>query len=322
MTVAVSAAVESALHDHRPVVALESAVVTAGMPREPWQTTWPSGALDDQWNQEEPTHLEIARAMHRSVESRGGVPAMVAVISGTLHIGLDDDQLTQLATDGVQCKASMTTLAQRISSGDSAGTTVSGTLAAIAADGNRITTLATGGVGGVHRRWMQRPDVSADLRAMATVPVCVVCSGAKSILDLPATVSSLEMLGVPVVGIGVDRLPAFLSTTHATSTPIASVPGPEAMARLCHTQWKTLGCDSSVLGVQPVPSTWAICPDEVDAVISTCDETTDADDERTPHLLGALVKATNGRSLNANVALLMENAQTAADVAAAIASQA
>lgn len=322
MTIVVSTGVASALRDHRPVVALESAVVTAGMPRQVWNASWPSEALDDRWNRDQPTNLEIARAMHRAVESRGGVPAMVAVLGGTLHIGLEDDQLMELAGDDAACKASMTTLAQRITSGATAGTTVSGTLAAIAAHGNQIRTLATGGIGGVHRRWTQDLDISADLRALATVPMCVLCSGAKSILDLPATMLSLEALGVPVVGIGVDRLPAFLSTAHPTSTAIASVRDPGELSDLCTTQWKTLGRTASVLGVQPVPSKWSICPEDVDAIIATHDEATNADDQRTPHLLGALVEATQGRSLDANVALLLNNAQTATDVATAIASQA
>jgi pseudouridine-5'-phosphate glycosidase len=273
---------------------------------------------------------------------------MIAVINGALRIGMDDPDLERLAEDQFAAKASNADLAWAMSAGKTAGTTVSATLAACAMArhampnqiGDRacpgIKVFATGGIGGVHRGWMKSPDISADLRALAATPVCVVSAGAKSILDLPATLEALQMLGVPVIGYRTNWFPQF----HSTGEPISAgsslsrsdclplfnrIDDPCAAADLCRTHWTTLGLSTGILLCHPVPREFAVDHLEIDLAIAEAERLAEhrhtTGPKRTPFLLNELARLTEGRSLRANIALLLNNATLAADIAIAMARE-
>jgi pseudouridine-5'-phosphate glycosidase len=316
--------VDHALRHRRPVVALETALMTHGLPRRPLAAgagALPGGA--EGWDREGPLNLETARAMQRTVREGGAVPATIGVLGGTLHIGLDEQPLAELASDRTAAKASTANLAAVMARGQSAGTAVSATLAACAlAEAGPIRVFATGGIGGVHAGWTQRPDVSADLLQLATTPTCVVCAGAKSILDLPATVEALETLGVPVVGYRTDHFPRFhapgderLHTTHR-------VDDAPAVARLCRVQWEVLGAEVGVVLANPIPPQFALDGRELEEAVAkanlAADEQAISGAQRTPFLLAELARLTDERSLVANIALLLNNARLAAAAAVAL----
>ncbi len=299
--------VNDALADGRPVVALESAVATAGLP----SSCWASDRLG--WDSTAPVCVEAVRAQHRAVRDHGVVPAAVGVLGGVLHVGLDDEQLIRLVTDGASVKAAAGDLAPVMAAGVTAGTTVSGTVQACRCLEPPIRVLATGGIGGVHRGWTSHPDVSADLKALGETPICVVASGPKSVLDVPATFEALESLGIPVVAFGTDRLAEFF--TQGRRKARWRVDNAPAVAEICRTHWETLNCRTAVLVAKPVPPAHALDAAEIDRLISVAetDETHGAG--RTPHLLAVLHEQTGGRSLDANLALLVSNAGLAAEVA-------
>jgi pseudouridine-5'-phosphate glycosidase len=322
--IAVHPEVDEALQARRPVVALETALLTHGLPRTPLAEVSdrePGGAAG--WDRAAPTNLEAVRAMSRAVRAGGAAPACIGVLKGRLHIGLDEDALRTLAADTAARKASIAGLACALASESSAGLTVSAALAACTLpESGIIRVFATGGIGGVHRGWSWRPDVSGDLRQIARTPVCVVCAGAKSILDVPATVEALEALGVPVVGYGTDRFPRFhaggddrLRTPHRLDEP-------SAVARMCRHQWDELGLETGLVLANPVPARFALPQEELDEAVEQAAQI--ADDrrvigpDRTPFLLDQLMRLTGGRSLAANLALLVSNARLAAAVASAL----
>ncbi|MEM7229723.1 MAG: pseudouridine-5'-phosphate glycosidase, partial [Planctomycetota bacterium] len=201
--------VEAALRDGKPVVALESAVITAGLPKEPHELTAELGWSD--WDDSQAVNLELARCAEQTVRSHSAIPATIAMIDGTLHVGVTSEQLERLATDPAAGKVSLSNLASASAQGMTAGTTVAATLeASFLTEYGNIRTFATGGIGGVHRNWTHLPDISADLRAIGrTSDMCIVCAGAKSLLDIPATLEALESLGVPVVGFQSRYFPQF-----------------------------------------------------------------------------------------------------------------
>jgi pseudouridine-5'-phosphate glycosidase len=251
-TVSVHRDVEEALRDGRPVVALETAVLTHGLPAEVVPGIDPGPAAVG-WEPELPLNLATVRAMQATVRAGGAVPAVIAVVDGVLRIGLDDDTLAALASGGAE-KASVSTLAGVIARGASAGTTVAATLlACVRTDDAPIRFLATGGIGGVHADWQTRRDVSADLLQLHATPVCTVCSGAKSILDVPATLETLETLGVPVVGFGTDHFPYFHAQAGALPVP-QRVENAADAARLCRVHWADLGRTSGIVLAVPVPA--------------------------------------------------------------------
>ena len=265
--------------------------------------------------------------MERTVRSIGAIPATIAVVEGDLCIGLHDDELVKLATDTCAEKASVTDLAPQMARRATAGTTVSATLhACTLAPSNstnpesRIACFATGGIGGVHRNWQSRPDISADLRQIAVTPVCVVCSGAKSILDLPATLESLETLGVPVLGHCTDYFPQFFSAGDASLRLPHRVEDAKRAAEICATHWNTLQSTCGVLLCNPPPQRLALDAREIEAVIEAAEKSL-ADESivgaaRTPFLLSEIARLTNYRSLDVNIALLLNNARLAAELAA------
>lgn len=312
--------VEQAVQLQRPIVALESAVITTGLPREPLAKPLcrPEGWRDDQ-----PMNLEVALMLQRLVRDWNAVPATVALIDGVLHIGLEEEQIRRLAEDVTE-KASVSTLATLMARRASAGTTVSATLAACRLTPSPIQTFATGGIGGVHRQWASRPDISADLREIANTPTCVVCAGAKSVLDVPATVEALEALGVPLLGYATDYLPQFQSLGSASVPVSQRVDDVALIARTCVTQWQALRRGAGVILANPVPSEFAVDASELEVATVQAEQSAVksgvAGASRTPHVLREVAQLTEGRSLQANIALLASNAALAGELAVAIAS--
>jgi len=306
--------VATALREGRPVVALETAVLTHGLPREPApQLTAVAGAL---WDAAAPANLALARAMERSVREAGAVPATMAVIDGTLCAGLAPEQLDRLGLDRTARKLSSRDLGPAIAERASGGLTVASTLTACRLAG--VRTFATGGIGGVHRGFAQSLDISADLAAIAATPVVVVCAGAKSILDLPATLEALDTQGVPVIGVGTRHFPCFVCPPNPSLRCSASVADATGLARAAAAHW-SLGHAQGVLAVQACPSTHAMDRADFDRAVHDAEREAAATGIRgqavTPFLLGRLAALTNGRSLLGNVALLLHNARTAAQIA-------
>lgn len=284
--------VSKAILHGKPVVALESTVITHGLPR--------------------PQNLELAHALEAIVREGGATPATIAVIDGELCVGLEPAQLEALANTPDVRKLSSRDLAAAVAQKASGGTTVAATLR-IAASA-RIRVFATGGIGGVHRgsQW----DISADLPELARQPLVLVCAGAKAILDLPATLEQFETLGVPVVGYGSDNYPAFYSVESGLSTSNRVDNAAEAAA-LARVHWQLGG--GGVLLAAPPPAETAIPREEVEAWIVQAQAEADAQGVRgqgvSPFLLARVAELSSGRSLQANLALLKNNARIAAEVA-------
>lgn len=291
--------VREALDAGRPVVALESTVIAHGLPH--------------------PHNLETALGMERAIREAGGVPATVGLIAGRAVIGLSEAEIEALATSGDVAKASRRDLAALLASGATGATTVAATICLAARAGIRM--MATGGVGGVHRGGEASLDVSADLYELARTPVAVVCAGAKAILDLARTLEVLESLGVPVVGFGTSEFPAFFSRESGLATPHTAATAKEA-ARLLEAQ-SALG-PGGVLIVQPPPAEHALPRAEVegwiDAAVAEAEVAGIAGSALTPFLLERVSELSGGRTLAANVALLLENARLAAAIARAAGS--
>ncbi len=290
--------VAEALAAGRPVVALESTVIAHGLPR--------------------PDNLELARSMQACVRARGAVPATIALLDGRIRVGLDDAQLERLASDGGARKTSRRDLAAVLARRELGATTVAGTLACAALAGVRL--FATGGLGGVHRGGEASLDVSADLHELARSPVAAVCAGAKSVLDLARTLEVLETLGVPVVGYGTDRFPAFFCRSSGLALP-HRVDGPAQAADLLRLHWALPGAGGVVLA-QPPPAATALAEAEVEGLVAEAEVEAARQGVRgaalTPFLLARLVARSGGRTLAANKALLLANADSAAAIAAAL----
>jgi pseudouridine-5'-phosphate glycosidase len=293
-----SSEVSAALAAGGPVVALESTIIAHGLP-------WP-------------TNLETALAAEAAVRQEGATPATIGVWYGTPVIGLGAEQLQWFAQSSEVRKASRRDLAAAVVDRACAATTVAATMALAAAAGVRV--FATGGIGGVHP-WQpgSPPDVSADLFELARVPVAVVCAGAKSILDLSATLEVLETLGVPVVGVGTSSFPAFYLADSGLPVS-ARVDGPVAAARFLEAHWQ-LGGAGAVLA-QPLPAEQALAADRFAATLATAQADAQQCGVRgpalTPFLLRRLAELTGGDTLRANQALIVANARLAAGVAAAL----
>jgi pseudouridine-5'-phosphate glycosidase len=283
--------VAGALRDGKSVVALESSLITHGLPR--------------------PVNLEVARALEAEIRSGGAVPATVAVLAGRIRVGLASGDLTRLAEEETARKASRRDLAAAQASGGTAGTTVAATAHIAHAAG--IRTFATGGIGGVHRG--PSGDISADLPVLAETPMVVVCSGAKSILDLPRTLEWLETHSVPTLGWGSDELPAFFS--RSSGLPLQGrVEDSEQAVRWAKAHWR-LGLRSAVLICVPCPEAHALPVDKVEAWLREAEaRAKDVQGPgRTPYILDRLSQVSGGATLAANRALLLNNASVAAGIA-------
>ena len=291
--------VRQALASGTPVVALESTLISHGLPT--------------------PLNLETAHRLEATVRASGAVPATVGVIDGRVTIGLDGDELALLATAPGVRKCSRRDLPVAAARGEHGSTTVAATLAVMGLVGARV--LATGGIGGVHRGAEATFDVSADLGELARAAALVVCAGAKALLDLPRTVELLETLSVPVLGWQTDELPAFY--TSDSGLPVSQrVADADEVARIARTGWQLELCHGLLLAVPPPPET-ALAATDADRALTEALQDADRRGIRggalTPFLLDAVAHATAGRSLSANVALLEQNARVGAAVAVALA---
>lgn len=293
--------VAEALAEGRPVVALESTIVTHGLP-------WPENAA-------------IAREIEAAVRAGGAVPATIAVLGGRLRVGLDDGALEGLAKAPRKSvmKLSRADLAFAVATGRPASTTVAATM--IGAHLAGIEVFATGGIGGVHRGAETTFDVSADLDELARTPVAVVSAGAKAILDLPKTLEVLETRGVPVVGWKTDDFPAFWSRTSGLEAPLR-VDDAATFAAFWQAR-KALGIVGGALVANPVPREAEISREEMEAHIEAALARAEVEGVRgkdvTPRLLSIVLELTQGRSVVTNRALVLSNAAVAAELAVAIA---
>ncbi len=284
--------VQRALKQTRPVVALESTVLTHGLPH--------------------PTNLALGRDMESAVLADGATPATIAVLRGSIRVGLTDDELAEIA-QAKAMKISRRDFAAAIAKKANGGTTVAGTM--FAADKVGIKVFATGGIGGVHKE--ARFDISPDLQALASTQMIVVCAGAKSILDLPSTLEMLETNGVPVLGYGTDEFPAFFSLRSGFKTS-ARADSPQEVADFARAHWE-IGMPSAILVCQPIAEKDEISREEIDPVEEQASH--EAQEKRisgqalTPFLLQRVNELTNGKSMRANLSFLLNNARLAAKIA-------
>lgn len=286
----------------RPIVALESTIITHGMP-------WPQNA-------------EMARQVEADIRAGGAVPATIAVMGGRLHIGLEDAELEALAQVKSAMKLSRADLAVCMATGRTGATTVAATMICAARAG--IEVFATGGIGGVHQGAEESFDISADLRELSETAVNVVAAGAKAILDLPKTLEVLETLGVPVIAVGQNEFPAFWSRESGLAAPLR-LDTPEEIAAAFRMR-QALGLPGGQLIANPVPAEEEIAASDMAPVIAEATREAQAKGIRgkavTPFLLGRILELTEGRSLKTNIALVRNNARVAAAIAMALVNKA
>ena len=287
--------VQKALEDNKPVVALESTIISHGMPY--------------------PQNVEMAKEVEQIVRDNGAVPATIAIIDGKIKIGLNDEELEILAkTEGV-AKVSRRDMAQVVATKQLGATTVASTM--ICAEMADIRFFVTGGIGGVHRGVGETMDISADLDELAQTNVVVICAGAKSILDLDKTMEYLETKGVPVIGYRTDELPAFFTREsgiklNATSETV------EEIAEIARVKYD-LNLDGGIVVANPIPEKDAMDRDYIDGVISEAvreaQEKGIHGKDSTPFLLGKVVESTEGKSLETNISLVKNNAEVGTRIA-------
>ncbi len=292
----VSKEVREAIADNRPVVALESTIISHGMPY--------------------PKNVETALSVEKIIRDNGAVPATIAIIKGKLTAGISPDEIEYLGKKGTAVpKASRRDLGSLISKKDDGATTVTTTM--IAAHLAGIKVFATGGVGGVHRNAEVTMDISADLEELAKTPVMVVCAGCKSILDLKLTLEYLETKGVPVIGYGTDELPAFYTRTSGLKVDYR-LNTPEEVADSFLAQ-QALGLGGGMLVANPIPEEYSMDPDYInkmiDEAIEECDRLGIKGKETTPFLLDKIQKLTGGSSLEANIQLVYNNVRLGTEIA-------
>src|SRR5512146_2842573 len=295
----ISDPVREALAAGRPVVALESTVIAHGLPH--------------------PANVEVAREMEAAIRAEGAVPATIALLDGRIVVGLDDAQLERVGTEPGVLKASRRDLGVALARRATAATTVAGTLACAALAGIRV--FATGGIGGVHRGAAQTFDISADLIELGRAPAVTVCAGIKAILDLPLTLEYLETQGVPVIGAQTDELPAFYCRTSGLRVPFRAET-PVEIAAIARAQWES-GLGGGLLVTCPIPEADALPESNFADALALAER--DAADAHmtgpaiTPFLLARIGALTEGTSIAANQALLLNNATWAARIAVALA---
>jgi pseudouridine-5'-phosphate glycosidase len=292
--------VAQALRDGAPVVALESTIISHGMPY--------------------PQNVEMAAGVEQIVRDHGGVPATIAVLGGRPRIGLEAADLELLATSPEVAKVSVRDLPVVIANRGHGATTVAATMRLAALAGIRV--FVTGGLGGVHRGGHRSLDISADLTELSTTDVAVISAGVKSILDIGLTLEALETLRVPVLAYRTDEFPAFFSRTSGHQAP-ARVDTPEEVAAIMVTKWE-LGIDGGIVLANPIPTADEIPAEKIDSIIGRALEDMDTrgihGKQATPFLLRRIVELTDGASLTANIALVRNNARLGAEVAAAYAA--
>jgi len=288
-----STEVARAINIGLPIVALESTVITHGLPK--------------------PQNINLARDMEKTIRDFGATPATIALLDGKIRIGLTDLELVRLADSDSSLKVSHRDFATAITKKVNGGTTVAGTM--LAANMAGIKVFATGGIGGVHKE--SAFDVSTDLHSLAEIPTIVVCAGAKSILDLPATLETLETLGVPVVGYQTDEFPAFYSRESGLNVSVR-LDSPKEIAEFAKAHW-SVGLRSGILVTNPIPETESIPKSKMEPMIEKASK--EAIEQGihgqalTPFLLNRINELSKGKSLKANLALLLNNARLAAEIA-------
>lgn len=293
--------ITEAMAQGKPIVALESTIISHGMPY--------------------PQNVQTAREVEALIRREGAVPATIAIFDGRIHVGLTEEELEELGCAKDVAKVSRRDLPQILATGAIGATTVAATMIAARLAGIRV--FVTGGIGGVHRGAETSFDISADLMELAQTPVAVVCAGAKSILDLGLTLEYLETHGVPVIGYQTDRFPAFF--TRDSGFPVDfRLDAPEAVAKLLAMQW-SLGYPGGAVVANPIPEAQAMEKDEIDALIDRAlgeAKRQGITGKRvTPFLLDRVKQLTGGRSLVANIALVKHNAVVGARIAAALQAQ-
>ena len=290
-----SAEVQAARAAGTPIVALESTIITHGMPH--------------------PQNVEVATLVEADIRAAGATPATIAVLNGQLHIGLEPAQLTTLAQAKNVAKLSRADMATCLATGGTGATTVAATM--IAAHLAKIAVFATGGIGGVHKGAETSFDISADLHELAQTPLTVVAAGAKAILDLPKTLEVLETLGIPVIAYGQNELPAFWSAKSDLMAPLR-MDTPTDIAR-AHATRGLLGLPGGQLVVNPIPSADEIPAATLAPIIARAQEMAThyriTGKDVTPYLLHQIYEQTKGQSLAANIALVRNNARLAAAIA-------
>ena len=291
--------VAAALKEGRPVIALESTIISHGMPY--------------------PQNVETALLCEKTARECGAEPATVAIIGGRLCAGLTEEQIDHLGKAGTKvAKASRRDIPILCARGDDGATTVAATMIVAAMAGIRV--FATGGIGGVHRGAEKTMDISADLQELAHTPVAVVCAGAKAILDLPLTLEYLETQGVPVLGYGTEELPCFY-TPHSGLNVDYRMDSPEEIASAVRAQ-RDLGFPGGMLITNPIPEEYAMPQDVIDAAIAQALREADEQGVRgkkiTPFLLARVCELTGGDSLKSNIQLVLNNVRLASRIACAL----
>ncbi len=294
--------VARARQQNLPIVALESTVITHGLLS--------------------PQNLTLAQDMEQTVRAETAIPATIAILDGEIQVGLNPDQLEKLANAENPIKVSLRDFATALVQHKPGGTTVAGTM--FVAHKNGIQIFATGGIGGVHKEAFM--DISTDLQALTNIPMIVVCAGAKSILNLPATLEYLETMGVPVVGYDTDKFPEFFS--QGRNLPVSvRLNTPEEVVKFAKKHWE-LGMKSAVLVCQPLPAELAMKADEIEPILEQVSEEVRkkqaehsmTGQEVTPYELKRVNELTGGKSMRSNLALLLNNARLAARLACAMTS--
>ncbi|HIL43096.1 MAG TPA: pseudouridine-5'-phosphate glycosidase [Gammaproteobacteria bacterium] len=287
--------VESAINDKLPIVALESTIISHGMPY--------------------PKNIETAKNVEETVRTNNAVPATIAIIKGRLKVGLTSKEIEFLATNNKVKKVSRRDLAVTVSQQLSGSTTVASTM--IIANLAKIPVFATGGIGGVHRGAENTFDISADLEELSRTNVCVVCAGAKAILDLGLTLEYLETKGVPVLGYKTSELPAFYSSKSGFNVDYR-IESPLDIAEILKTKWG-LSINGGVLVTNPVPKSFEldsiVMNDAINKAINDSNKEKITGKEITPYLLSKINEITKGKSLDANIRLIENNAALAAKIA-------
>lgn len=295
MNYVTSSEVREAFKNKAPIVALESTIITHGMPY--------------------PDNLYMAKRVEADIRNEGATPATIAVLKGQLHVGLSSAQLEALASSSAPLKLSRADIALAMSGNNTGGTTVAATMIGATLAGIRV--FATGGIGGVHRGAELSFDISADLRELAKTPVTVVAAGAKAILDLPKTFEVLETLGVPVIAYGQNEIPAFWSRSSGLIAPLR-LDHPEEIAK-AHNMRATLGIGGGQLIANPIPKENEIAREIlsplIDQAIQKAKHKKITAKDVTPFLLKTILELTGGKTLTANKALVRNNAKLASKIA-------
>lgn len=288
--------IKDAIDAGRPVVALESTIISHGMPY--------------------PRNVETAKEVEKVVRDNGAVPATIAILGGRIKVGLTPDEIDALGKSGLDViKASRRDIPFIVARGEDGATTVAATM--IIADMAGITLFATGGIGGVHRGGEDSMDVSADLDELSRTNVSVVCAGIKSILDIGRTLEYLETVGVPVVSFGADEVPAFYARSSGYKSDYR-IDSPAEAAKALRAKYN-LGINGSILITNPVPEEYALAPEDInktiEAAIIEMDKRGITGKDTTPFLLARIAEQTGGESLDTNIKLVLNNAKLAAQIA-------